>query len=358
MHKYDIAIAGTSLQAAMIAGLLAHEHKKRVCLFIDNAVQHQLSRELNLAFDIFIRPETWEMLRLGQVQVLPIITKIGGGDAIKNVNPLVVCHKQDSADAMGHLYHLFMGNDWEIERLSVYHYAPAIAAFRLRKIKVIQSKILWPALFNWLNILGVDTFSPKDLDIISHRNGSATLKTPTDLVDVQRMVLADEQAIHTLATTSDIDRLFTKSQTVCLTTEPVKELSEAMVLSPEFKFSARTCQNESLEVLAHISMEKLGALLHQNLPGEHKIRRAGRAVFPSLVMRDGAPLAGKIGRSSPWGIAGFGNTGIFFAPALARLIADKPTELEASYFDKRTGGSKRQTVDIADFSPLQRGKNV
>ncbi len=358
MRKYDIAIVGSSLQAAMIAGMLASEHKKRVCMFIDNAVQLQLSRELALAFDIFTRPQTWEILRLSQIQLLPIITKISGGDVIKNVNPLIVCHRQDSVDAMGHLYHLFMGNDWEIERLSEHKYTPAFAAFRLRKIKLIRAKILWPALFNWLNTLGVEIFSPQDLEIISHRDGSATLNAQTQSMDVQRMVLADEQAIHTLATHSDIDRLFTKSYTTSLITEPVEDITEAMILSPEFGFSARTCQNNSLEVLAHINMEMLGGLLHKNLPGEHSIRRAGRATFPSLVMRDGAPLAGKIGRSSIWGIAGFGHTGIFFAPALARLIADRSSALEARYFELRLGSSKRQMANIVDFSSLHGEENI
>lgn len=349
MHEFDIAIAGSSLQAAMIAGLLAYEHKKRVCLLTDNSVQHQLPRELSLAFDFFIRPETWDLLRLNQAQILPIITKIGGGDAVNNVNPLIVCHTQDNADAMGHLYHLFIGNDWDIERLSEHLYPPALAAYRLRKIKLIRSKILWPALFSWLKKLGVELFDPEGLDITSHRDGSATLETPTHSMDVQRMVLSDEHAIRALATKLDIDRLFTHSQTITLISEPFEGLHESIILSPEFGFTARTSQNKSLEVLTHISIDKLGTLIHQNLPGEHKIRRAGRAIFPSLIMRDGAPMAGKMGRSSIWGIAGFGNTGIFFAPSLARLIADKSTTLEAAYFTPRCGGSKRQITKITDF---------
>ena len=350
MNDFEVGIVGSSLQAAMIGGLLKHTHGKRVCLFLDRSVQYGLAREMALSFDFFTRPQTWEILDQSLGETLSVLTKIGGADILLHANALIVCNSSASATALEHIFQLFRGTGKDIERAPETGHGKAKAVFRLRNVRAIRTKTLWPALFNWLENLNVGFFNPTDLHITSHRDGTASIRTSSGTLHVERLVLADQKAICNFAPQNDVNRLFFETPASSLITEPVDGLSQSLVLSPEFRFAGRARENGSLEIIANTHMENVGGILHANMPGDLSFRRAGRTQFSALVSRDGAPVAGKLGRGALWGIAGFGYPSVFFASALARLIADQSNSREQAYFKLRDGTAMRNIAHVADFN--------
>ncbi len=124
---------------------------------------------------------------------------------------------------------------------------------------------------------------------------------------------------------------------------------EHIVISPEYGFCAQTDNMGHVICMANTSILRMSDLLNSNIGarGRH-FHLSGRSVFTKLLSRDGAPVVGKLGRSSLWGIAGLGHGDISFASALARLIAGNPSEREADYFGMRGADSKRSGRYIQD----------
>ncbi len=337
------------MQAAMIAGLLAKNHNKRVSLYINKSVAFSLSRAISLSFDCSIRPQTWNALASALKETMPIISSIGGNRALARVNPLILCNGKSGARALSHMYHLLRGEEYEIERLTGRDYQSFSAAYRVRGAHAVRPEILWPELMNWLDFVGVSIIDPEDLTVSYKRDGSAKLKTNYEETEVDSLILADEQSILKFGDKNDIDHLFDRCQTTTIITEPTIKAGEQLILNPEHRFCAMLKTHGGYEVIADVQLDYLGVLMGECVDNNARFRLFGRTIFNSLKPKDGAPIIGRTRRSGPLMIGGFGNWGVFFCPAIARFICNKSTDNEQQYFLLHPANSKRKSHNIADY---------
>jgi len=353
---FDFGLAGTSLQAALIAGLLAKEHGKKICFFVEGTLELRLSREINLSFDSFCRPQTWDLLQKSLKETLPIIHKIGGKRAICRINPLILCKSKSNEQAMAHLYHLLRNNDFEIEKLSIKKFPDAIAAFRIRGAHLVRQHILWPKIKAWLKTSGVAVIDSEGMQLVTHRDGSALVKTASGSIAVKRMILADEQAILNYGAQNDVERLFDKCLTSTIITKPAQKSNESLILNSEYRFSARSTPHGGFEVLADVAMDQMGILMGNFVDKDTKFKLLARNSFNNLRSKDGAAVVGKPSVSSAWMVGGFGYLGLFFSPSIARYICQKPNAAEQQYFVSHSANFKRKTQNIADFRSFLSGQ--
>ncbi|VAW22284.1 hypothetical protein MNBD_ALPHA11-2034 [hydrothermal vent metagenome] len=355
MQNLEIGIVGTSLQAALLCGLLAKNHKKKVCLFIESSVLVRLCRQTCLSFNISIRPQTWKLNESNLSEASAIIAKIGGKNALTRVSPLILCKGKSGGRAMAHMYHLLRSNDYEIERLSEQKYPLTSGAYRIRGAKTVHSQIMWPQLFKWLKELGVTIADPGEFTFSFRRDGSVAaksskgLKSDLKVIEMDRFILADEASILTHGRNEDVNRLFMPIQTSSIVTAPSGQNKEKFILSPEYNFCATSNPDGGFKVLADAPINKFGALLADLVDPNPEFYLQGKAVFNTLKSRDGAPIVGSVTPSSPWLLGGLGNYAMFLTPAIARYICDVATDSELEYFTAHTASKNRKPHAIADY---------
>jgi len=366
MQHLDIGIIGASLQSAMLAGLLAKNHKKKVCLFIESSVLVRLCRQTCLSFNISIRPKTWELHENTLSESSALIAKIGGKNALERVSPIILSKGISGGQALAHMYHLLRSNENEIERLSSQQYPATSGAYRIRGAKFVRSQIMWPRLFKWLREVGVIIIDPKKFDFSFRRNGSTLAKSSMgspsmgsksklDTIEMDRFILADEASILAYGREEDINRLFNPIKTSAILTGPAGQNKEKIILNPEHNFCAISSPDGGYEVLADAYYSKFGRLMADFVDPNASFHLQGKTVFNTLKSRDGAPVIGGVTPSSPWLLGGLGNYALFLTPAIARYISEVASDREQEYFVAHTAGKKRKNHIIADYCGISSG---
>lgn len=353
IKNFDVGVVGTSLGSALMAGLLARDHKQKTCLFLNQSAQHQLSREIGLSFNCAARPETWTMQNQAVAEALPILTKIGGANALKKTSGLLVCQNEYTADFLSHMYHYLHAIDYEIERLAHDEYTNCTAAYEVGNLRLVRPSIVWPALINWLNVVGVSVFDWQGLRVGAKKKGNFRVNLDQQKIDLGQLVLADEESILAFGGNVETEPLFEKRMYCTVLTQPLEKGRNPLIINPEHEFCARARPDGAFEVICEGSFGQLERQFSKNILAngillEKKILLAGRAIFPSIRTADGAPFAGFLNRSNVWGCAGFGQMSLFFAPMLARLICSESSANEATYFALRGIGKKRNNAHISD----------
>ena len=349
-------LVGSSLQAALIAGLLAREHKQKVCLIVDPSMEHRLAREISLSVDCITRPETWQLLAQSRSEAFKLLTGIGGGQALRRVNPVIVATNDVCAEALAHMIHVARGSGYEVEQVRLSELPSARAMLRIRGARIIQRKTFRPALARWLVRNGVHVVGETDIALTIKRSGETLAKSADETIRARRLVLADEGALLAHAKPEHLEPKFAKAGATTLLSEPIPSLSEVCVLNPADRFGALGLTNNSFEIIAHLPHDEIASAVVTSLPDGRKLRPAGQATFDTCVSTDGAPVIGKLGQSGAWVVGGFARFGAFVAPAIARFLAGKATGNEEEYFSRRGAGSARKSANVTDFQYSDSGK--
>jgi glycine/D-amino acid oxidase-like deaminating enzyme len=83
--------------------------------------------------------------------------------------------------------------------------------------------------------------------------------------------------------------------------------------------------------------------------GQRHLRPAGQTTFRSVSTVDGAPLVGQAKGIKAMVVAGLGVGGVYFAPAIARLMAGVASESERHYFTAHEGGRGTARATVAEY---------
>src|SRR5690606_27742163 len=104
-RRYDHLIIGSTPLAGLVAGLLAREHGRRVCLVAEPFSPFGLERGFSLSAEVITRPETLLLLRRLSAETLKLIGGIGR-NLVDRVDPLFIGESRASIAALGHFLHL------------------------------------------------------------------------------------------------------------------------------------------------------------------------------------------------------------------------------------------------------------
>lgn len=347
-EAFDFAIFGSTPMAGLVAGLLGSAHGRRVILVGDPWSPFRLPHRYDLAMAPVTRPETWALLAATSVETLKLLATLGKGLS-ERIDPLFVADIAASADALAHMRHMAAGCGHAVERVADRAIAGTGAACRLRDAVMLVGGKVEPAIEAWLDRLEVRRLPAETTVVTLRRDGTARLVVGAAVAEAAQVVLADDVAILRHLDPDERDRVLRLRQATAILTEPARALP-----APLIEFIDRgvvLLQRGKAGILAFAggtatdAEARIGACLGPLAPLKH----AGRTRFRTLATVDGAPLIGAAkGRAIT--IAGFGATGAFLAPALARHLAGVATETEKAYFAARepSRGNGRQLV--ADYT--------
>jgi len=325
---YDFAIFGTGSLAALLAGILAHDHGKQVILVADPVSSQRLARNIDLALPFATRPASWRMLRTAEAEIAALLKWIDGADALTPTDVQIVADLPETTAALSHMRHVAAG------------YGVVVRHGLFRGVSQLTSPIS-------LTDSKVQTVGADQVKLTFARSGAAELAVADEPLSTSQIVLADDTAILALLPERDRPALLVTEQMTATLTEPAKRLA-----APIVRYADRgvtLAQRPDRSVLALVSGEQdVEARLASCLPGPFPLQRRATAHYRRLVIADGAPFIGRVKPSKVFICAGLGDAAAFFAAPLARFLAGVPAGDEKAWFSAHDPARQNRDA-VADF---------
>ena len=347
---FDYVIMGSTPLAGLVAGLLQSAHGKRICLVAEPHSPFRLSRSLDISVAPLTRAETLLLLKRLSAETLKLLGTLGKG-LTERIDPLFIAELPATIAAHSHFRHQAVTLGHVVERLADKSIGPG-AVFRVREVHRLLTGKIEPALAAWLDRLEVRRLDAREVTIIIRRDGAVRISHAGLEVEARHAILADDAAILAHLDEDERDRSLQTVPALTLSTEPAKPLHAPLMVYADRGVTVQQRGKSGLTALVTGDAMTAHARLGASLPTQGRLRRAGEAKFRTLVTTDGAALLGAARGIKATMLAGFGPTGAFLAPAIARMIAGKASEDEKSWFASReaTRGNLRQNV--AEFSAV------
>lgn len=345
--SYDYLVLGSTPLAGLLAGLLAIEHKRRVCLVGEPFSPFRLQRSIDVSIAPLTRPETLLVLKRAAAETTKLVSSWGKG-LVSRADPLFVAEAPDSIAALGHFRHLAIALGYAVEPVADRNVSDG-QMLRVRDMQLLGHGRLEPALENWLSKHEVRHLDRADTELTLRKDGTARLVHAGHSVEATQVILAGDDAVLEHLSEDAWDRSLEAVPGAAMLLDSAKPLP-----APYMSFVDRgvvLVQDGKVSVSALLSGDPTTARarLGSAVAKAGALRLAGETVVGSLRSSDGAPYVGPARGHKAIVIAALGPTGAFLAPALARHIANVAPPDEAQWFAARGPTRGNQRLLAADY---------
>jgi hypothetical protein len=324
---YDFAIFGGSALAALLSGLLAHDHKMRVLRIAEGASARRLPRSIDIALPFATRPATWHLLRAAEAETIRLMASLRAPDAIAATAVEIVADHPGTADALAHMRHVAGGYGLPSRGNMFPDVSHLVRAVDLRSS-------------------AAQTVHPDVVELLFDGSGAAELLFRDERVTVGQIVLADDAAILTHLPEPQRPSSLGIVEMIATLTAPARRLPAPIRRYPDR--GVNLVQNRDHSILALVAgTSDIELRLASTIVGPFPLQRVATSRFRRFTSIDGAPVIGRLTPSRLHIIAGLGDAGAFLAPPLARFITGNGTPEEKSWFAAHNPARPREA--IADF---------
>ena len=348
--RADFLVIGSAPLALLLAGLLASSHGKTVLLQRSERAGRRLQQGLDLSVAALTRPESWALLAQAVPETTKLVARIGKRAALARINPVFFADQAPGQQGLSHIRHMAAAYGMAAERTPML--GDGRMALVLRDAVLLRRPVLEPALARWLSQLGVQQLDP-GLAVTVAGDGQAHVKLEDEAIAVGQTILADDGAILAHLCEPLWPGLLQRQLASAILTQqlaplaaPVMfDLDSGVVLQQQAEGGVLAQGNGNIAALA----ARLGPLLDR--PGAFE--QAGQASVTQMVTSDGAPALGRIGGTGPDILAGFGPTGAFLAPALARWLCGVASPSENAWFGARLVNRHGHNSSVSDIGAVR-----
>lgn len=346
-NSYDYLVLGSSPLAGLLAGLLAIEHKRRVCLVGEPFSPFRLQRSIDVSIAPVTRPETLMLLRRAAAETTKLVNGWGKG-LVSRTDPLFVAEAPESIAALGHFRHLAIALGYAVEPVADRAIAEGLM-LRVRDVQLLGHGRLEPALESWLSEHGVRHLDRADTELTLRKDGTARIVNDGHSVEAAQVILAGDDAVLEHLPEEARDRSLEAIPGAAMLLDSARPLP-----APYVSFLDRgvvLVQDGKLSVSALLAGDPATARarLGSTIARPDALRLAGETVVGSLRTSDGAPFIGPARGCKATVIAALGPIAAFLAPALARHIAGTAPADEAEWFAARGPTRGNQRLLAADY---------
>ncbi len=343
---FDFAVAGNSAFAALLALALARYANARICLIGQVPTPMQVNGDLALAPCPTSRPETLERAMAGVADVRTLLT--GPGDPLlRRANATFTAPTGAGRAAAGHARHLMASFDIVTASLPE---ASGHAGFTAEGIWMLQTRLFFAGLAARLEAAGVVvTGKATNLRISEDR---VQFAYRDDVAEAKVLIVTDADTLGSLVPLPDGVATATRMGVL---TDPVAALVNRVTLDIETGGHLAGRGDGRIEALVPAG-DSAGIVdwLGSFLPEGTETRIIARSKRKVLLSRDGAPLIATLPQGAARLAIGFGASGAFLAPALARYLSDQARPEEAGWFGAHDADTGRDGV--ADIGMIGGGR--
>ncbi len=344
----DFAIFGSSPLASLVAGLLASRHKRRVIIVGEPEARYRLPRALDLSIAPITRPETWALLTANKADSAKLISKIGGRTAMRHVDPIFFADGTTAREALGHFSHMARAYGNILEAVAHARTGTDRMALRVNDCVTINRPILQPALEDWLDEVGVRRVVPQTVSFGSA--GTAALTVETETIAATKAILVDDAAIMQHLPGWQWPAQLLRRPSATILTASSRHLAGPIMVQLDSCTTLVQHEEGGMAAMGPGTLAAFSARLSALLAETGQLQQVGQVGFESLATGDGAPLLGPCGTDGPTILTGFGPTGAFLAPVLARWLADEATSEEAAWCEARRPDQRGLGRSVTEFT--------
>jgi hypothetical protein len=188
----------------------------------------------------------------------------------------------------------------------------------------------------------------RETTVTLNREGGAKLSHGGE---AEHAILADDSAILAEVSETQRDRLLVVQPALALLTAPSRKPQPVFIDYPDRGLTLQQRGPGGVAALVTGDPATAHPRLGASIDPAEPLARAGEMQFTTFGALDGAPLLGTLRASKANLVAGFGLTGAFLAPAIARAIAGQSTGEEAGWFAAR-GSARPARLTAAEYVPV------
>lgn len=348
--SFDHLILGSTPVAGLVAGLLAIEHGKRVCLVGEPFSPFRLRRHFGLSISPVTRPETLILIKRAATETGKLVNSIGKG-LMTRVDPLFVAETPESVAALSHFRHLAYTLGYAVEPVADRSLADGLMV-RVRDAQLLGHGRLEPALEAWLKKHEVRHLDAAETDITLRKDGTARIVHDGRTVEAQQAVLVGDRAILHYLDAGSLDRSIETIPGTSFLLEGGKPLPSAFINFIDRGVMLEQDGKVSMSALVSGDPATTRARLGSAAARSGALRIAGETGHPTLHTVDGAPYFGPGRGTKALIVAGLGASAPFLAPVIARQLAGKSAADEADWFAARGPTRGNQRLQVSDYSAV------
>ncbi|HWU18240.1 MAG TPA: FAD-dependent oxidoreductase [Devosia sp.] len=346
----DFAILGATPQARLIAGLLAGVHGKSVAFVGESQSGFRLPRALDLSIAPLTRPESWALLQAGRQDVQKLMTRISGRKSWTRLDPMLFADSAEGQQALAHIRHMASGFGLAAERPRPDAMARGRDGILFRDATLIDRAVAEPALDRWMGQQGVRLCAPES-NVTIHDDGSGEIRGDRGNISAVQCVLADDTALLSHLPAERWPHLLVQAHGTTILTEPTGRIAAPVMQEIDSGLTLWQRPEGGVVAFGPGRMDRVLEAANALLGGARALHRAGQSQYGIVTTRDGAPALGRIDGSGCDVLAGFGLTGIFLAPAIARWLAGVAAPQEDHWFSARLVNRSATPSVVADYFP-------
>ncbi|MET3926167.1 hypothetical protein [Devosia sp. 2618] len=332
--RIDFAVVGSTTLARLVAGLLANVHGRSVIFAGESQSGYRLPRCADLSIAPITRPETWALLQTTAPETSKLIAKIGGRRALSRVDPVLFAESAAGKEALSHIRHMALPYRLAAEPVPPNTIGDGRDGLLFRDALVLHRAVLEPRLDTWLTQNNVRRMAESESLIVLH-DGSARLKTNDSTLEIGQTILADDAAIIEHLPHDQWPANLLRKTGSTITTEPTKPIAAAVMHHLDDGLTLTQQRQRGITAIGHGALDPFSAALEVLLGHGRAFRQAGQSSYDIVTTSDGAPAVGRVQGIGADVLAGFGPTGAFLAPAIARWLSGRPTRGETQWFGDR-----------------------
>ncbi|MHA6729858.1 hypothetical protein [Devosia sp. A369] len=344
----DFAIIGSTPQARLVAGLLASVHGKSVVFAGESQSAYRLPRGIDLSVAAITRPESWALLKASLPESLKLLSRIGGRRAWSRIDPILFAEAAPGKEALAHFRHMALAFGHAAERVPPSAIGPGRHGVLLRDAVLLHRPTLEAGLDQWLYQHGVRRVVTGEA-LQLRADGSAALVGGHDPIEITQTVLADDPAIIAHLPMAQWPALLARQLTSTIFTEPTRPIAAPVMQQLDTGLLLMQQQGKhGIAALGPGAIDPFATALGLLLGRERDFRQAGQSSYETIVTSDAAPAVGRVGGSGPDVLAGFGPSGAFLAPAIARWLCGTANAAENAWLGARLVGRDATAATVTE----------
>lgn len=330
----DFAIIGSTPLARLVAGLLASVHGKSVVFSGESQAGYRLPRGIDLSVAPLTRPETWALLKTGLPETLKLISRIGGRGAWSRVDPVFFASTAAGKEALAHVRHMALAFGHGAEPVPANLLGSGREGLLLRDAVLLHRPTLEPGLDSWLSQHKVRRLGD-DERIEVRADGSAELVSAEARIEIGQTVLADDAAIIGHMPAAHWPAVLARRVSSTIFTEPTQAIMAPVACQLDSGLTLVQRRDRGITAMGPGAIDPFASELGELLGPNRAFRQAGQSSYETLATGDAAPAVGRINGGGPDVLAGFGPTGAFFAPLIARWLSGTAAAAESAWLEAR-----------------------
>ena len=321
---YDFAIFGGNALASLVAGLLAHDHKKQVLLIADPVSPQRLPRGIDLALSLATRPQSWKMLRRGIDETIALMASLDAQNTVETVDVRVVADLPQTRTTLAHVAATARGYGQSSRNDSF----PGVL------------RLAAPVSLASSHVITIERDAAK---LEFTRTGVAQLIVSGEPAEIGQVFIADDGALLELLPPDQRPLALTLQPMTATLTAPARKLPAPVMIYPDRGVTLQ--QRPDLSILALVTGDTdVDARLASALPGPFPLRRFATTHFRQVITFDGAPMVGRVKPSRLTMLSGLGQAAAFLAPIIARGLAGVSGEDEKAWVASLSPSRPREAI--------------